>query len=207
MPTSCALVMITSAPAKRACSASVRIDDDAAIRLVRGCDQLRGNAFAQHALPVIGQQYHRRCRHRVPGHPQQALDKLGVHGVRVLAVGAQQMVALQGPALRNEARLDGGDAAALDQQPRLEPRLTADQSGKFGASRVVADHRDECDRRAERAKVAHDVARAPGHRQLPLNGQHGHRCLGADAGDLAVDVAVEHSIADHQHARRARGDG
>ena len=64
------------------------------------------------------------------------------------------------------ARLQRGGAAALHQQPRLHARLAADQAGQVGAGLVVADHRDERHRRAQRGQVAHHVAGAAGHRDL-----------------------------------------
>ena len=52
---------------------------------------------------------------------------------------------------------------------------------------------------AEGGQVAHDVSGAARQRDLAVDRQDRHRRFLADAGHLAIGVAVEHHVADHQH--------
>jgi hypothetical protein len=98
----------------------------------------------------------------------------------------------------DESGLRRGRPAALHQQPGLDPRLAADEPGQVAAGLVVADDGDEGDRGAECRQVADHVAGAAGQRHLAFHRQDGDRGLGADALDPAIDIAVEHGIADDE---------
>ena len=82
------------------------------------------------------------------------------------------------------------DAALLDQ--RLEPVAVL----------VVADRGEQAGVRAERLDVPGDVGGAAEPFLLlgRMDAHDGHRCLGGDAIDRAEPVAVEHRIADDEHA-------
>ena len=154
-----------------------------------------GHVPGQHPLVVVRQHGHGGGGQRVLGDAQQPLRELGVDGRGDLVVGTEQLLALG-----EVAGLGGGGAAALHQQPRLDVRLAADQPGQVGPGLVVAHHGDEGDGGAERGQVAHHVAGAAGHRHVALDGQDGDRRLGRDAVDGAVDIAVEHGVADDEDA-------
>ena len=68
---------------------------------------------------------------------------------------------------------------------------------------VVADHAQQARLRAERGGVARDVGGAAQALFLALHMHDRHRRFRRDAVDVAEPVAVEHDVADHQHARRA----
>ena len=124
-----------------------------------------------------------------------AADQLGF-GVRLrrphgLAVGAQQLLGSG-----DVAHLDGGDAARLRQQVGLDQGLGRDQVGHLAPGGVLADQRDEAAARLEGGQVAHHVAGAAQHRRLADDGQDRDRCLRRDALDRAVDITVEHHVAD-----------
>ena len=70
---------------------------------------------------------------------------------------------------------------------------------------VAPDHRKQAHLRAERGGVARDVGRAAGALLDAVDLHDRHRRLGRDAADLAEPVAVEHHVADDQHARLASG--
>ena len=116
------------------------------------------------------------------------MDRAGL-----LAVRAQHLLAL-----RDEPRLLRRHPAALHQQPRLDAGLAADEAGEVRAGLIVADHRDEGDGGADGDEIAHDVARAAGDAQLAMDAQDRDRRLAADPLDIAIDVAVQHRVADDQ---------
>ena len=157
-----------------------------------------GSSPVSSALPVVRQHGDRGRRHRIARDPQQALGQPRLDRRVLLAVGAQQVLAGG-----EVARLQRGDAAALHQQPRFDVGLAADQAGQVRAGLVVAHHGDEGHRRAERGEVADDVAGTARHGHFTLDRQDGHRGLGADALHRAIDVAVQHDIAHHQHTGAA----
>ena len=82
-------------------------------------------------------------------------------------------------------------AHALGREQALERR----------AGLVVADHRQQRRLRAQRRRVARDVGGAAGALLGARDLDHRHRRLGRDALDVAEPVAVEHHVADDQHAR------
>ncbi len=175
--------------------AALRIDDHAAAGRARGGDHRRGHIGRHHALAVIGDDGDRGRHHRVLHDAEQALGELRMDRRGDLAIGAQELLALG-----DVAGLHRGLAAALHQQPGLDIGLAADQPGEVRAGLVVAQHRDEGDGGAERREVAHDIAGATRHRHLARDGDDRDRRLLADPLDRPIDVAVEHRVADDEHA-------
>ena len=174
--------------------AAAGIDDQLAAGLARGFHQLGRHIGRQHALAVVRQHGDAGRRHRIQRDAHQAFGQLWVDRVGLLAVRAQQLLAGG-----DQAGLQRGGAAALDQQPGLHVRLAADQPGEVGPGLVVADDGDERGCRTQRGQVAHHVAGAAGQRDFPLDGQDRHRRFQADPGHVAVGVAVEHDVADDQY--------
>ncbi len=70
---------------------------------------------------------------------------------------------------------------------------------QLGLLGVVAPEAGEKGLAAEAGEVHGDVGRAAGALIALRVAEHRHRSLGRDALDVAVDVAVEHDVADHQH--------
>ena len=93
------------------------------------------------------------------------------------------------------SRVQAGANAGRVEQPRQAP-----------AGLVVADHRQQRAPRRRAPRVARDVGGAAGTLLAALDLHHRHRRLRRDARDVAEPVAVEHHVADHQHAR-PRGVG
>ena len=155
----------------------------------RGADHLLD--VAQPALTVI-----RDNDHVMAGELLEIL--IEERHARVLADGRLEVYAHELLVARDHAQLDRGieqlvalqgvSYAGLVQQPRQAVRLL-----------VVAADGEQRAARAQGADVARHVRRAaqalvhPGHRH------HRHRRLGGDALHLAVPVAVEHGVADHEH--------
>ena len=112
----------------------------------------------------------------------------------VFAVGPQHLLTL-----RHVARLAGGGPAALHQKPWLDAGLAADQAREIRARLIVTDHRDKRHGRAQSPQIAHHVARAARNGDFAVNIEHRNRGLAADALDRAIDVAVQHGVADDKH--------
>ena len=72
------------------------------------------------------------------------------------------------------------------------------------AGLVGAGHRQERELRAQRRGVARDVGRPAGALFAARDLDDGHRRLRRDALDVAEPVAVEHDVADDEHARTRR---
>ena len=83
--------------------------------------------------------------HGVGRDAHQPFGDLGVERPGILGIGAQQMLALG-----EETGFHGGDAAALDEQPGLDPALPANEGGEVGAGHIVTDDGDEGGRGADR---------------------------------------------------------
>ena len=111
---------------------------------------------------------------------------------RRLAVRAQQLLCSS-----NEAGLHGRWPLAIDHQGGGEAGTSlAELDVEVAARRVVADDAGEAHLGAEGSEVADDIAGAARHPRFPLDLEHRHRRLGRDAFDGAIDVAVEHDVAD-----------
>ena len=182
-----------SAPAKRPGMSAARVHHHLAAGAAGGGDQPGRGIPGQHALAVVGQHHDGGRRHRIGGDPHEAVGQPRVDGGALFMVGAEQLLAAG-----DETGLGGGGAAALHQQPGLDPRLAADQSGQVAARLVVADDGDEGHRGAQGGQVADHIAGAAGQRHLAVHRQHRHRRFRADALDPAIDVAVQHRVADDE---------
>ena len=116
----------------------------------------------------------------------------------VLEVHAQQLLVAA-----DHAQLHG----------RLQARIALEVGGDAGfaqqgfepvARLIVADHAQEAGLRAQCGDVVGDVGGCADALFLARDLDHGHRCFGRDALHRAMPVAVEHRVADHQHARLRR---
>ncbi len=106
--------------------------------------------------------------------------------------------------LGDEAQLARGRPRGVDHQMRIDQvgmlRERGAEDLPFG---IIPDDAHEGARGAQRRDVARHVAGAADDEFLALDGEHRGRRLGRDALDLAIDIAVEHEVADAQHARAA----
>jgi hypothetical protein len=99
----------------------------------------------------------------------------------------------------DHAHLHGGGERSIGVQMRAD-RACADQPLDRAAGVVVAEHGQQPGLRADIGDVARHVGRAAEALVGPVHLDHRHRRLGRDALDLAEPVAVEHRVADDEHA-------
>ena len=103
-------------------------------------------------------------------------------------------------AAADEARLHRGRAGGIGEQSVIDPARGCSQPVQDARLHVLADQADQHGIPAEFRDVAGEVAGAAQHvhRFAPLM-EHRDRRLGRDPADLAIDIAVEHDVADDQH--------
>jgi hypothetical protein len=177
--------------------AALRIDDHRLAGGVGGGDGGAQHHRRQHALGVVGQHHHVDLAQVGAERRQQGL---AVGLALVLAVGAQHLVRAG-----DVAGLLGGAALGVDDQGRVQAGLAVDQARQQPAGVVVADHAHQHRPAAQRRDVAGHVAGSAQHHRLALDGDHRHRRLGRDAVDRAIDEAVQHHVAQHQHGGAGKG--
>ena len=85
---------------------------------------------------------------------------------------------------------------------RLGAVLRFYQPPDLAAGFVVADNRDERGGRSERPQIAEHVSRAAQRLHFAFDPQYRDRCFGRHSLDLAINVMIEHYVANAQHARR-----
>ena len=102
---------------------------------------------------------------------------------------------------RQDPGLRRGDAARHDRDAVHADSGGAEQLADAVAGRVVAGPTRDVGVDAEPREVERDVAGATDGRRLAAEAHDRDRSLGRDAGDLADQVAVEHEVADDEHAR------
>jgi ribosomal protein S18 acetylase RimI-like enzyme len=85
---------------------------------------------------------------------------------------------------------------------RLGAVLRFYQTSDLAAGFVVADNGDERCGRPQRPQVAQHVSRAAQRLHFAFDPQYRDRCFGRHSLDLAINVVIEHYVADAQHARR-----
>ncbi len=111
-------------------------------------------------------------------------------------------MAVLGPA--DVAFLDGAGPIRIDQDGLVVDAKVEQRPANAFAVGIGADDAGQSDPGAERAQHRGDAA-GPAQSLLALVGvQQNHRRFLADALGVAPDVAVEHQVADHQHARLAQ---
>ena len=157
-----------------------------------GRAQPRQHRRREHALAVIGEDDGIGARRQgsLDGGQQARGLSLALRPRRLVIDAHHLLVA------GHHAQLGGGGAGGAFHQPVLDGGI-----GDGVAQRLTA-RADEADQRGPRAEcgdIARHIACATGHGTLPPAGKHRHRRLGRDALDAAVEVAVKHHIADHQH--------
>jgi hypothetical protein len=108
-------------------------------------------------------------------------------------------------ALREEAGLDAGWALGGSNQAIARDTPFRQDRAHSPTIRVLADQADQIHLTAQRCDVGGDVAGAAQHLPCLLVAQHWHGGLWRDAVDVAGDVAVQHDVADHQHAGVGEG--
>ena len=181
-------------PSIAAVIAPLGVHHHAPARCPRRLNQPRGCIAHQHTLAVIGQHHHRGGGGRIAGNPHQPISKALLDGCHFFVIRAQHVLAIG-----QKARLRRGGAPGLHQQPGLNSRLPADQPGQVTAGLVIAHHGNKGHRRAKRRQVAHHIARTAWHGDFAFHRQHRHRRFRADALRPAINIAVQHGIAHHQH--------
>jgi hypothetical protein len=97
--------------------------------------------------------------------------------------------------------------AGIDDQLGFETLLGVDHAAQGRAGVVLTHQADQHRLGAERRDVAGHVARAAQHGGFLLDRDHRHRRLGRDAVDRAIDEAVQHHVAEHQHGLAGEGAG
>ena len=78
------------------------------------------------------------------------------------------------------------------------------QAHEFRAIRIVADDADQCHLATKRRDVQRDIRGTSECRASGAGPQHRDRCFRRQAACGAAHVAVEHDVAEHQHARIAK---
>ena len=80
--------------------------------------------------------------------------------------------------------------------PVLDPVLCSDEIGQFGARRILTDDRAQPGKAAQSRDIARHISDAAGHGHGAACAQDRDRRLGRDPADLAIDIAIQHQIAD-----------
>jgi hypothetical protein len=151
------------------------------------------HAVGQHALGVVRQHDDIGFRECCAERGQQrdlhaAADRPGD-----LLVEPQQLVRA-----RHEPRLHRGRPARIGHQMRRHPRPVAQQIGHFAGGGILADYADDDRPRAQRGDVARHVGRAAQYCAALLGTQHRDRRFRRDAPHLALHIAVQHHVAEHE---------
>ncbi len=174
--------------------AALRIDEGRNSRLFGQVDDGAGRRPIDHTLVVVRQNHRADLSDVVLRGLQQGRLLLRAQGVVLLLVRADHLLLACDEACLADggalARLDAGvvDAAARGQDPPQS------------FTRIVrADQADDHGPTAEGGDVAGHIARATQHLLGAAELQHRHRRLGGNPFDVAVDVSVEHQVADAEH--------
>ncbi len=108
--------------------------------------------------------------------------------------------------------IDAAKLLALHHHPRLHDGLAVagraergnffvmQGRGELAAGFVLPEITGDGAARAERSEVERDVASATGGPRFAIDVDDGHGRLGRNARGVAPDVAIEHDVANHQHA-------
>ena len=137
--------------------------------------------------------------HELTYQPKKILANVRIEGNRTLSVGPQQL--LVG---RDVTRLHGGSALGLYQDVQLSTALRLQKPPNLAPSLVVADNRDKRRRRSQCAQVAQDVAGTAQRLHFALDTQHRYRRFGRYPGHVAIDVMIQHHVADAQDTSRSQ---
>jgi hypothetical protein len=169
---------------------ALRVDQNGFARIAREGDHARD--VREPALAVVGKEHRvvfwRELREGFVLHGQRLMVGL------VLEVHSQQLLV---PA--DDAQLDGGLEARIAFQVRRDAGFPQ-QHFQAVAGLVVADHAEETRLRAQRCDVVRDVGSGADALFFARDPDDRDRRFGRDAFDRAVPVAVEHRVADDQHA-------
>ena len=115
---------------------------------------------------------------------------------RGLEIHPQQLLLAAG----DDSQLDGGLHAAVMMQPGTNA-FALEQGFEPGAGLVRAHDGQQRHLGTQRRRIARDVGRAARALLFVIDLDDRHRRFGRNALDLADPVAVEHGVADDQHAR------
>ncbi len=116
-------------------------------------------------------------------------------GAEALLVGANDLL-LAG----DEAGLADGRARVGGDAVRLDPGLACQQLAQAGAGRVLSDQAHEHGFAAQGGDVVGHIAGAAEHLLGPAQPDDRHWSFRGDPFDVAVDITVEHHVADAQDA-------
>jgi hypothetical protein len=130
------------------------------------------------------------------------LDRVA-DGPAVLVIDAEHLLRVPVLGAADVALLDGGGPARVADDPLVVDPLVGQHLADAAAVVVAADDAGQHHPGAERPQHGRHAARAAEPLLAPVGPQQDHRRLLADALGVAPDVAVEHQVAEHQHARLA----
>ena len=177
------------------------IDDDRLAGLPRRRDDFRHDARRQHALAVVGQHDRIDAAKAVAHCPHDGGFDAGIHRRGFLAIGTQQVRVVQ---VGHEACLDGRHAPRCLDERRHDPRAPA-----RWLAIAALPRRARPPPRSRRLAPSPAILRAT--LPAPPSGflrrrriDHQGGCFGRYPRHRAIDIAVEHDVADHQEALAAK---
>ncbi len=163
-------------------------------------DCLADDGIAQHALGVVRQHDDVGLR--------QSCAKLRKRGRRdglrqrcfALNVRPQNLLTLA-----DVASLECRGTVPVDDQQSLQRRSFRQPGAQLLAGFVDTHHADQDGVPSKIGDIPRDIGSAAGHIGGVLGSHHGHGRLGRHALHRAVDEAIEHHIAEHQHPSSGEG--
>ena len=132
------------------------------------------------------------------GSIDQLPGSLSINRARFLKVEADHLLRMSVLSGADEAHLAGGGAVAFDQAGDIGMNLT-EQPAKGPAGVVAAKGADDGDFCGEGGQISGDAGGSAEAKLLFFKMQHRHRRFGAEAVGAAVEIAVDHQVADQNH--------
>src|SRR5262249_15082185 len=162
-------------------------------------DDLERYALGQNTLGIVRDDDDRMVGHEFAREPEQILADVGIERDRALSIGPQKLL-IAG----NVARLERRGALRLHENMRLGPVLRLYQPPYLSPALIIADDKNKGRRRPQPPQFAGNIPGPAKTLHLTLDPQHWDRSLGRYPLDLAVDVVVEHHVADAENPRRVQ---
>ncbi len=178
--------------------AALGIGDHHASACPRLCQCAPQHGVAQHALRIVGQQDHVCRRQRVGELTKHKSLGRFVDRRGGLLIEPQQLV-----------MTDHESSLCRSRSPRNDHKMWNDtaacqQAHQFHAIRIVADDADQCRLATKGRDIQRDIRGTSECRASGTGPQHRDRCFRRQAACGPAHVAVEHHVAEHQHARIAK---
>jgi hypothetical protein len=151
-------------------------------------------------LAVVAHHHRLALRQFAPDAFEHALERRAGQIRAALAIRAHHLLRVS-----DDAGLDRGRAAAVPDHAAHVDAALAERAEQPDAGFVVPDHADQDRRGTESGQIGRNVARAAQGVTLALDFDHGHRRFVRDPLDASPDVAIEHEIAQHEHAAPREG--